>query len=67
MTYRVVDTAPNFPLRARMYKNKGQALLYARNLKVHLPLGYEVQVYTFDADGYYQRVKTLNTIGSKTK
>ena len=67
MVYRVVDTAPNFPLRARMYENKGQALLYARNLKVHLPLGYEVQVYAFGADGNHKRLKTLNTIGCKRK
>lgn len=64
MMYRVIDNAPNALLRCKAYKNKGQALIYAKNLKKHLPLGYEIYVDAQQGCDGYARVATFNSIGN---
>lgn len=69
MNYRVVDNAPNWLLRAKVFTNKSQALLYARNLKKHLALGYEIYVDSFIPQGCngYNRIATFNSIGNSKR
>lgn len=64
MIYRVVDNAPNWELRIRRYKNKGQALLYARNLKKHLAIGYRIRVERIDTANSGNTIATFNSIGN---
>ena len=42
--YNVVDNAPNWLLRTKVYTNKGQAYFYAKILKRRLPLGYTIHI-----------------------
>ena len=71
MLYSVVDNAPNWGLRTKCYKNKGQALLYARNLKKHLALGYKIKVDRIDVanSGWYKEttIATFNSIGNSKR
>lgn len=65
MLYSVVDNAPNWGLRTKCYKNKGQALLYARNLKKHLALGYIIKVQKIDVvNNRWDRATTIALLHS---
>lgn len=65
MLYSVVDNAPNWGLRTKCYKNKGQALFYARNLKKHLALGYIIKVEKIDVvDNRWDKATTIATFNS---
>ena len=69
--YRVIDNAPNWELRTKCYSNKGQALLYARNLKKHLSLGYCIEVEKIkDSNGCWHnttRIARFNSIGNSKR
>ena len=69
MLYSVVDNAPNWGLRTKCYKNKGQALLYARNLKKHLALGYKIKVQKIENNEWDKAttIAMFNSIGNSKR
>ena len=65
MLYSVVDNAPNWGLRTKCYKNKGQAYLYAKNLQQQLPLGYTIHIDEVENDnGNWKNVKGIKMFHS---